>query len=110
MLLHLTTRPAPASAPQPQPAEQDVQDVQDRRKVGLVRHLFIRQVEAAFLEEADISFLRGARGMGFFPPPPPFLEWLLPLLGEVLVAGPLHHPPLLTSQNMTSTANSWVDQ
>jgi len=26
-----------------------------------------------------------------------FLEWLLPLLVQVLVAGPLHHPPLLTS-------------
>ena len=39
-----------------------------------------------------------------------FLEWLLPLLVQVLVAGPLHHPPLLTSQNMTSTTKSWVDQ
>jgi len=39
-----------------------------------------------------------------------FLEWLLPLLVQVLVAGPLHRPPLLTSQNMTSTAKSWVDQ
>ena len=39
-----------------------------------------------------------------------FLEWLLPLLVQVLVAGPLHHPPLLTSQNMTSAAKSWVDQ
>jgi len=32
--------------------ERHVQDAQDRRKVGLVRHLFIRQVEAAFVEEA----------------------------------------------------------
>ena len=39
-----------------------------------------------------------------------FLEWLLPLLVQVLVAGPLHHPPLLTSQNMTSATKSWVDQ
>ena len=39
-----------------------------------------------------------------------FLEWLLPLLVQVLVAGPLHHPPLLTSQNMASTTKSWVDQ
>jgi len=39
-----------------------------------------------------------------------FLEWLLPLLVQVLVAGPLQHPPLLTSQNMTSTTKSWVDQ
>jgi len=39
-----------------------------------------------------------------------FLEWLLPLLVQVLVAGALHHPPLLTSQNMTSTTKSWVDQ
>ena len=39
-----------------------------------------------------------------------FLEWLLPLLVQVLVAGPLYHPPLLTSQNMTSTTKSWVDQ
>ena len=39
-----------------------------------------------------------------------FLEWLLPLLVQVLVAGPLHHPPLLTSQNMTSTTKSWVGQ
>ena len=39
-----------------------------------------------------------------------FLEWLLPLLVQVLVAGPLHHPPLLTTQNMTSTTKSWVDQ
>ena len=39
-----------------------------------------------------------------------FLEWLLPLLVQVLVAGPLHHPPLLTSQNMTSTTKSWVVQ
>jgi len=46
-----------------QPAERHVQDAQDRRKVGLVRHLFIRQVEAAFVEEADINPLRGARGM-----------------------------------------------
>ena len=38
------------------------------------------------------------------------LEWLLPILVQVLVAGPLHHPPLLTSQNMTSTTKSWVDQ
>jgi len=38
------------------------------------------------------------------------LEWLLPLLVQVLVAGPLHHPPLLTSQNMTSTTKSSVDQ
>jgi len=30
-----------------QPAEQHVQDAQDLRKAGLVRHLFIRQVEAA---------------------------------------------------------------
>ena len=30
-----------------QPAEQHVQDVQDLRKAGLVRHFFIRQVEAA---------------------------------------------------------------
>jgi len=30
-----------------QPAEQHVQDAQDLRKVGLVRHLFIRQEEAA---------------------------------------------------------------
>ena len=29
-----------------QPAEQHVQDAQDLRKVGLARHLFIRQVEA----------------------------------------------------------------
>jgi len=41
---------------------------------------------------------------------PRFLEWLLPLLVQVLVAGPLHHPPLLTSQNMTSTTKSWVDR
>ena len=41
---------------------------------------------------------------------PAFLEWLLPLLVQVLVAGALHHPPLLTSQNMTSTTKSWVDQ
>jgi len=41
---------------------------------------------------------------------PLFLEWLLPLLVQVLVAGPLHHPPLLTSQNMTPTTKSWVDQ
>ena len=41
---------------------------------------------------------------------PGFLEWPLPLLVQVLVAGPLHHPPLLTSQNMTSTTKSWVDQ
>ena len=39
-----------------------------------------------------------------------FLEWLLPLFVQVLVAGPLHHPPLLNSQNMTSTTKSWVDQ
>ena len=39
-----------------------------------------------------------------------FLEWLLPLLVQVLVAGPLHHHPLLTSQNMTPTTKSWVDQ
>jgi len=39
-----------------------------------------------------------------------FLEWRLPLLVQVLVAGPLHHPPLLTSQNMTPTTKSWVDQ
>jgi len=39
-----------------------------------------------------------------------FLEWLLPLLVQVLVAGPLHHPPLLTSQNMASATKSWVDQ
>ena len=39
-----------------------------------------------------------------------FLEWLLPLLVQVLVAGPHHHPPVLTSQNMTSTTKSWVDQ
>ena len=32
-----------------------------------------------------------------------FLEWLLPLLVHVLVAGPLHHPPVLTSQNMAPT-------
>ena len=30
-----------------QPAEQHAQDAHDLRKVGLVRHLFIRQVEAA---------------------------------------------------------------
>ena len=41
---------------------------------------------------------------------PPFLEWFLPLLVQVLVAGPLHHTPLLTSQNLTSTTKSWVDQ
>ena len=29
------------------PTEQHVQDAQDLKKVGLVRHLFIRQVEAA---------------------------------------------------------------
>jgi len=39
-----------------------------------------------------------------------FLEWLLPLLVQVLVAGALHNPPLLTSQNMTLTTKSWVDQ
>ena len=44
------------------PAEQHVQDAQDRRKVGLVRH---RQVEATFVEEADINPLRGARGIEF---------------------------------------------
>jgi len=38
------------------------------------------------------------------------LEWLLPLLVQVLVAGPLHHPPLLTSQNNEPTTKSWVDQ
>ena len=47
------------------PAEQHVQDAQDLRKVGLVRHLFIRQVEAAKAEEADINLLCGARGMKF---------------------------------------------
>ena len=41
---------------------------------------------------------------------PRFLEWLLQLLVQVLVAGLLHYPPLLTSQNMTSTTKSWVDQ
>ena len=41
---------------------------------------------------------------------PWFLEWLLPLLVQVLVAEPLHHPPLLTSQNMTPTTKSLVDQ
>ena len=39
-----------------------------------------------------------------------FLEWLLPLLVQVLVAGPLYHPPHLTSQNMTPTTKSWVGQ
>jgi len=33
-------------------AERHVKDAQDRRKVGLVRHLFIRQVKAVFVEEA----------------------------------------------------------
>ena len=37
-------------------AVQHVQDTQVRRKVGLIRHLFIRQVEAAFAEAADIGF------------------------------------------------------
>ena len=48
-----------------QPVEQHVQDVQDLRKVGLVKNTFIRQVEAAKAEEADINLLCGARGMKF---------------------------------------------
>jgi len=48
-----------------QPAERLVQDAQDRRKVAPVRHISTRQVEveAAFVEEADINLLRGARGL-----------------------------------------------
>ena len=42
-----------------------VQDAQGRRKVGLVSHLFSRQLEVTFVEEADINLLRGARGMEF---------------------------------------------
>ena len=34
-----------------------------------------------------------------------FLERLLPLLVQVLVAGPLHHPPLYTSKNLIPTTN-----
>jgi hypothetical protein len=34
-----------------------------------------------------------------------FLERLLPLLVQVLVAGPLHHPPLFTSKNLIPTTN-----
>ena len=60
-----------------QPAERHVQDAQDRRKVGLVRHIFIRQVEAAFVEEADINLLRGARGMNFTIQPGALVGWLM---------------------------------
>ena len=58
-----------------QPAERHVQDAQDRRKVGRVRHIFIRQVEAAFVEEADINLLRGARGMNFAIQPDALVGW-----------------------------------
>jgi len=56
-------------------ADRQVQDAQERRKVGLVRHLFIRQVEATFVEEADINLLRGARGMEFVIQPDALVGW-----------------------------------
>jgi hypothetical protein len=34
-----------------------------------------------------------------------FLERLLPLLVQMLVAGPLHHSPLFTSKNLIPTTN-----
>jgi len=58
-----------------QPAKQHAQDAQDRRKVSLVRQFFIRQVEAAFVEEADINLLRGDRGMEFATQPDVLVGW-----------------------------------
>jgi len=58
-----------------QPAERRVQDAQDRRKVGLVRHLFIRQVESAFAEEVDINLLRDTRGMNLALQPVTLVGW-----------------------------------
>jgi len=57
------------------PAKQNVQNAQDRRKAGLVRHLFIRQVEAAFVEEADINLLPGAREMVLVIQPDALVGW-----------------------------------
>jgi len=58
-----------------EPVERHVQDTQDRRKVGFVRHLLIRQVEAAFAEEAAINLLRGAREMEFVIQPDALVSW-----------------------------------
>jgi len=58
-------------------AERHVKDAQDRRKVGLVRHLFIRQWKSLSLkiEEAEVNLFRGARGMEFVIQPDALVGW-----------------------------------
>ena len=66
--------------------------------------------------EAGAEFVhsRLQRGAAYFKAALPrhharFLEWLLPLLVQVLVAGPLQHPPSSHQESDTPTM-SWVNQ